>query len=291
MELVTVDLPKSHRIAFAGDTHQGSIAFHSKGWKTLLERVRKEKDLYLLLMGDLLECILIDDKRFEIEIHGLGKFFMQQLHQLKEELMPVRKKIITSHFGNHEAKLFKLGDFMRDLCHELTVPYGGYSAKTTVRDKTGTPLYKIFSTHGRLTVNSTADDPVRRRSNMQLSLKRRLQHLAGDCSIMCAGHSHKLLVVPPERELYITDDGVQLQAKYTRIVQQGDYIDPSLRYYGSSGSFLKSAVIGATTYSEAAGYAPAVLGYLELVVRDGIVQNIKEIHLGSDHYPNIEICE
>lgn len=288
MELVKAELPKSHRIAFAGDMHRGSLAFHFKGWKSLLERVRKERDLYLVLMGDLLECILIDDKRFQIEIHGLKNFFVHQLAELKAELWGVRKKIITVHFGNHEAKLFKLGDFIHDLCDEIHVPYGGFSAKTTVWSLSGEALYKIYSTHGRLTVNSTADDPVRRRSNMQLTIKRRLQDFAGDAVVMVTGHAHKLIVVPPEREMYMIDDGTEIRARYTKAVQHGDYIDPALRFYACTGSFLKSTILGATTYSEASMYRPVQLGYPELVVKDGVVTEFREVHLGSDTPP--EMC-
>lgn len=262
----------------AGDLHFGTLACHTKGWERLLERVANESGTYLLLMGDLLEAIAVDDPRWHAEVHDGKMTPLMQADALVESLRPIRRKVIALLTGNHEQKLWRFGDLTRYMCQRTDIEYGGYSCKVEVRHG-GKRTYKLYATHGRLTVNSIADDPVRRLSNFRLSIKRRLQHLAGDCAVMATGHCHKLLTLQPEAELYLTDDGEHLHASYTEGIQGGRYIDPNLRWYASTGSFLKSAVVGATTYSEQSMYAPVQMGYVELVVRDGIIQRLEETRI------------
>lgn len=281
MELISVDLPKSHRLILAGDLHLGTIACHLKGWERLLERVKSEKSTYLVLMGDMIEAITVDDKRFSSQVHDAQATPLLQMNEMLVQLKPLASKVLLCLTGNHEMKLWRYGDLTKWLCDTADIPYGGYSSKLEVHYK-GKGAYKLYVTHGRLTVNSTADDPVRRLSNQRLALKRRLQHLAGDCAVMATGHCHKLLSLAPERELYLTDDGTHLHAKYTEGQQHGAYLDPNLRWYGSTGSFLKSSVVGATTYSEAAMYSPTQMGWLELVVEDMRIRSLEETHLGAD---------
>ena len=165
------------------------------------------------------------------------------------------------------------------ICQRANLPFGDYSAKIEVRSGSK-PIYKLYATHGRISVNSSADDPVRRLSNNRLSIKRKLQHLAGDCAVMACGHSHKLLTLEPEAELYMTDNGKHVSAAYTVGVQSGKYIDPNLRWYCNTGSFMKSAVVGACTYSEASMYAPVQMGYAEIVCEGGVIKRLEETRLG-----------
>ena len=250
----------------------------------MIARLKEERNTYVILMGDLVESIACDDKRFSAEIHDARLLPFQQMEDITAAIKPIKKKVLACLTGNHELHLHRYGDMTRMLCKDADIPYGGYSSKVAVRyGKCGPPAYKIYVTHGRLSINSSADDPVRRQSNMRLSLKRRLQHLAGDCAVMATGHCHRLITVKPVPELYMTDDGHHLQAHYTESQQHGAHIDPNLRWYAATGSFLKNAVIGATSYSEQAMYAPNELGYAEIVVEDGRVVRVEEKHLGADH--------
>ena len=285
MQLLTAQLPPHHRIVLASDLHKGSLAHHRKGWSDLIKRVKDEDDLYIALGGDQQEAILVDDKRFSYHVHDARKVPLRVAEELADELSPVAKKILFVLTGNHELHLQKYGDLTETMCNRIGVPYGHYSTKLAVSSmssKNPKLHYKLLYTHGRLRVSSSADDPVRRLSNMKLSIKRKLQHLAGDCAIMATGHCHLLMHIAPEFELYLTDDGQQISARYTHGVQVGDYIDPNLRWYCSTGSFLKSFVTGAITYSEAAMYQPNQLGYIEIAVTNGKIKDIKDIHIGHD---------
>jgi len=279
LELLHRELPQTHTVILAGDLHFGTSACYVKGWEAMLARVKKEKNTYLVLMGDLLEAIAVDDFRWHSEVHDPKVTPLMQAEALIEYLYPVRKKILACLTGNHEQKLWRFGDLTKMICERAELPFGGYSCKIEITNG-GAGLYKIYATHGRLSVNSQADDPLRRLSNHRLSLKRKLQHLAGDAAVMACGHTHRLITVQPEAELYLTDDGSHIQAAYTKGVQHGSHIDVNLRWFANTGSFLKSTIVGACTYSEQAMYAPVMMGYPEIVCKGGVIQELKETRIG-----------
>ena len=137
-------------------------------------------------------------------------------------------------------------------------------------------MYKSFLTHGAKSLNSSADDPVRREANMQLSLKRQLKPLAGDCIISACGHNHKLVIKRPISELYLTDDSKNIHQKYTKANQTAEYIPPDLRWYVSAGCFYKLYEMGVSGYAERAGYPPNELGYAVVKVVDGVIKDIEK---------------
>jgi predicted phosphodiesterase len=277
MELLTSNLPSTHRVLFVGDLHYGSLAGHQKGWKKVLNRLFTEENTFVVLMGDLLESIMVDDPRFSTDVHDAREVPMMLAETLAADLDPVHKKVLAVLTGNHELKLIKFGNLTKMICRMAEVPYGGFCSKIQIT--TPSDHYKIFATHGNLSVRSRADDPLRRRVNEELMVKRRLQGLAGDCAVMATGHCHKLITVKPTHELFMTDKDGHLIAQYTKGVQNGDYIDPNLRWYMSTGSFLKTNLIGGITYSERFMLDPVQLGYAELVVEDGKIVRADEIYL------------
>lgn len=280
MHIFSRSLPVNHRLFKASDLHLGSRACHLDGWYGMIERVGTEKNTYLSLGGDLIEAITVDDKRFEPDIADLSEGIMTPMKQAKriiKDLMPIRKKILFILLGNHEAKLLRIGDLSAFICHELGVVYGTYSTKMIVNDPKGNLMYKVYSTHGRLGVNSTADDPIRRNANMRLAIKRKLQGKAGDCVLMACAHAHKLLVSEPEKELFLTDDGERVKSSYTKARAVDTYLDPSLRYYCCTGSFLKTFIEGASTYSEMAMYDPTEIGYIEAFCENKEIVNVQKV--------------
>lgn len=217
--------------------------------------------------GDDIEAICIDDPRFDADklTQDLPLAQIDRAIRLRE---PIKHLMLSKQTGNHEDRLWKFGDITAHICAKLGVDYGTFTAKISIIDLNGLPMYKIYDTHGRRGVSSSADDPIRREANMKLSLKRSLVRKAGDCAVMIKHHTHKLLVCEPHYELYLTDDGKHIYQGYTGVIQQGDYIDPDARWYGNAGSFLKLYGEGTSGYAEKAEYDPAELGFLILRVRE-----------------------
>lgn len=283
MQLISKKLPKTHKIFFASDFHEGTIMKHKHGVQRFIKHVLADKNNYVIIGGDLAEAILIDDKRYSADtVDKQTSVPLLQYQAVVKELYPIKDRILTILEGNHDAKLAHYGNFVRDyVCKELNAPYGTYSSKITIKDLKGNNQYKIFVTHGSKNISSSADDPIRQESNMKLSLKRVLQNKAADVAIMCMGHCHKLLVAEPVSKLYLTDDESEIQSKYTKSTHNGEqYIHPDHRYYISSGSFLKLyGELGVSGYAEIFGYDPVELGYAVANIENGIVKSVDKVVL------------
>ena len=267
-----------------GDLHVGSLLHSSHSFKEAIHMVLSEKNNYVCLMGDLIEAIAVDDKRFYPET--ADETMLTPITQAKEvvrQLMPIRDRILLVLEGNHEVKLQRIGNITRDfICSELFNSdelYGTYSSKLIVKDKKGNLMYKLYLTHGFGTLNSTADDPIRRESNMRLSLKRRLQYKAADCLLMACAHTHQLVTVDPIKELYLVDDGEELKQKYTHAGSEDLCIPESLRYYCNTGSFLKTFHLGASSYSERFGYNPTEIGFIKIEIQDKKIIGVTKVCL------------
>ena len=230
-------------------------------------------------MGDMIEAITIDDRRYDMATTS-EPLPLQQVKDAIETLRPISGRLLTILKGNHEHNLWKFGDLAAEIASTLGVDYGTYSAKLTISNKEGEYLYKIFVTHGRKGITSTADDPKRRFVTMELILKRHLKFMHGDCVINAKGHSHKLLVCEPEQELYLTDDGTKIKQKYISTSQNAPYIHPDHRYYISTGSFYKLyGPDGVSGYAEMSEYPPLELGYVIAVIRDNKLLGVDKVVL------------
>lgn len=278
MQLFNRALPADCNIYLASDTHIGSLNTHYHGIEQLIDAVASDKKGYLILLGDLCESICVDDKRFDPETNDPSLTVpVRQYEKIVEVLRPVAKKVLYINDGNHDYKLARVINFVRDVvCKQLEIPYGTYSSKLTISDSKGNAKCKIYTTHGFGSIGSTADDPIRRESNMMLSLKRKLQNKAADVSLMAMGHSHKLLITPPTHALYLYDDGSRVKQSYLEPVHESEaYIHPDHRWFVNTGSFLKNFCLGASSYSERFGYDPVELGYAVAEIRDYKIQDVR----------------
>ena len=295
MEIVTKKLPPNHNIAMGSDLHEGTIFQHEDGIDEFVDYVLSTPNTWALIGGDLAECMAIDDKRYDLKVMSKNQIPLNQYFSITKRLAPIKDRIIVCLFGNHDWELIRrIGNGVRDIfCRELKVRYGSYTSKVIIKDRKDQLMYKIYYTHGRKMVGSTADDPIRRDANMKLQLKRHLQNKAGDCLIMAKGHTHKLIVAKPAKELYLVDDGERVLQKYTYDVQHESYIDPDLRWYMNTGSFLKLyhepieqedehgniEMIPVSGYAEQGEYDPVELGFAVIEVRDRQVTDVKKIVL------------
>jgi hypothetical protein len=283
MKLITTHLPDDHNIFLFGDAHHDSPVSSDSGWETLCDMMHSEydgcKNNYGAEGGDDIEAISPDDKRYRAELMNTKLPLLQMRHAI-EVRQSIKSMMLYKLQGNHEEARWAFGDIMADMCKSLDVPYGTSTTKLSVTDKRGNLMYKIFDTHGHKPITSTADDPKRRKVNMQLILKRHLKFKAGDCAVMIKHHTHKLLVCKPESELYLTDDGKNIKQGYTSWGQSESYIHPDARWYGNAGSFMKLYGDGMSGYAERAEYDPVELGFLVLKVREKKIVGLEPVYLG-----------
>lgn len=218
-----------------GDVHYGNPACDFNSFISMLKWAANEKDLYLLGMGDMFDSILADDKRFDAS-HPAPPF-LQCYEQMKKAIEPVKHKMIGMHTGNHEMTLSKkgYGDPVEQICSELGIKFLGYSAftKLVIHKKflTGTVGNQIiiYSHHGWFSGRKMGG-----KANNLTDLS-----ACWDADVYCVAHSHDLFGV---RKVKI------------------DYNGARKLIFCQTGTFLKTAEWGTTTYSERAGYPPTKTG-------------------------------
>ena len=286
MQLITKQTPIDFNLFLFGDTHLGTAAFHERGFNEFIDTFRSPyADLdasrnFGVHQGDAIEAIIVDDKRYDPRLVSDPKATpLMQAESFVELLRPISKQLVCLMRGNHERTLQKYGNLSEMMAKELGVPYGTMSCKVTYTDHKGELIFKHFATHGRKGITSTADDPKRRKTNMELTLKRQLKFKAGDALLMSKAHTHKLLVCEPNTELYLTDDGENIQQNYTHSRRNAGYIHPDHRWYVNTGSFFSLYVLGEETYAEAAEYDPLEIGYAVVIVRNRVIQEVRRVVL------------
>jgi hypothetical protein len=284
MKLLTQYVPKNWRLYVLGDLHAGTVMFHESAFVKAIGSIKRDPNARVILQGDMVEAIAVDDKRFQYDSHDPEKATprMQEEYLIKV-LAPIKDKIVAILMGNHEYKLKNYTDITHNICNGIGIPErnGTYTCKVNfVNEDTQASQFKGFFTHGSRNISTSADDPVRQESNLKLSLKRLLKDKAGDCLVMARGHSHKLILSEPEKRLYLTDDGKDIEQHYTksRDISGGGYIHPDHRYYICSGSFLKLyGPSGVSGYAERAEYDPVELGYVKLSVRNNEIVKAEKV--------------
>lgn len=278
MEIIAKRLPSNHRIVLAGDFHIGNIMSFQEGIRDMIEEIRQSEDMYFCGVGDYMESFTIDDPHYDPRVLGEEYDPLLQAGAVVAFLKPIKNKILALGIGNHEWRVIKTGNFVKNyICQQLGVPYGTFSYKVHIEDYDGNLMYKIFVSHGFRSISSVADSRRRKASNEELMLERRLREKASDCVVMAMGHTHKLIVSEPIHILYMTDDGNKVQANYTDVHTHDAYIHPEHRWYVNTGSFCKLyPKLGESGYAEMFGYDPVDLGYPIIHCENGRITKIEK---------------
>lgn len=280
MKLLKANIPQTCEIVLHGDSHEGNVACHQHGLNELIAWIKAKRNRYFVHVGDEIEAITTNDKRFQHDTND-QPIPIQQMLAVQERYRPIANRCLVWLWGNHSAALKAFGNLTEMLCANLGVPYGTWSCKLDLWAGERR-VCKMFLTHGgRGQITSNAKDFEQQQANMKASLKRRLIHKAADCLIMACGHYHRLIVVDPAKRLILRDDGEKLTQSY---LEQGDgssdYIEPDSRFYACTGSFLRTFAMDVSTYSEQAGYDPVELGYVVVSIRKGAVVDVRPIVIG-----------
>jgi predicted phosphodiesterase len=282
MELIIKKLPSTHNHFIISDFHLGTICSSEDGINKTIKHILSEPNNYVSILGDLCECIMLDDPRFSLGTRDKKNSLpLKQYKAATELLKPIKNRIITILLGNHDWNLARTGgDPIRILCDELGVPYGGYTTKLIIKDTKGNIQHKMFFTHGRKVFRSNSPDPIRKEANMLHQLRESLRYKAGDCILMACGHAHRLLTCFPSQELWLSDDGENIKQKYTESEESGTgFIHPDHRYYVCAGSYLRGQIKGVTSYSELFNYDPLEVGYCVAHVENKKIQFVEKVVL------------
>jgi len=284
MQLISRRMPVDFNLFLFGDTHFGTRARSEEGEDALLDAFESSYEglpasrNFGVHHGDAIEAIMVDDFRFDPGLSDIAPP-MQQADAVVKKWKPYGKKIVCWLHGNHEWKLIRFGNLGERMARGVGCPYGTFSAKIRYLDHAGELMFKHYATHGRKSITSTADDPIRRETNKHLALKRHLKEKFGDCLLMSKGHTHQLHVVRPKSKPYLVDDGEKIRQRHTYNHRADEHIHADHRWYVNTGGFLLLYVLGHTGYAEAAEYDPTEIGYAVAMVRDREIVDIRPVEL------------
>lgn len=139
------------------DVHVGHVD-HDK--KLFLDTVKwiKDNDAYTILLGDMIDAISQQDKRYENDsIAPEFKDHLDNLHYRQTEvflegIMPIKDRVIGVMGGNHEQKVKKMFsyDATSVIAQKLEVPILTDPGYVIIRFKNGgsSRFYKILCSHG-----------------------------------------------------------------------------------------------------------------------------------------------
>ena len=103
MQLVSKQLPPNHKVYLISDLHEGATHKHKSGVAKTVEKIAKEKNSYVIIGGDIIEGICIDDFRYQSEaVDPSSPVPLLQYKNATKELMPIKGKIISILDGNHD---------------------------------------------------------------------------------------------------------------------------------------------------------------------------------------------
>lgn len=118
-----------------GDIHIGDKGFNAESKRKLKEYinwVKKHKNAYVFLMGDILNCATITSKSsvFQQDL-GLDK----QIDYAVKIFEPIKDRILGAITGNHESRMERHSDYnpLITVCSRLGIRYCGYSAVVKFR--------------------------------------------------------------------------------------------------------------------------------------------------------------
>ena len=91
------------------------------------------------------------------------------------------------------------------------------------------------------------------------------------------GHTHKIIICEPTRDLFITDEDNEHKQFYTGPpTEPHGYIHSDFRWYVNTGAFLKLYGDGFSGYAERAGYDPIELGFCVAKIRKGQLVGVEK---------------
>lgn len=140
---------KRIKLYFLGDNHEGHEQSNSYALRRTCDKIGKERNSYVILMGDLFEMAVKTKMTREQRIQT-----KHQLTMFLNHIQPVKKKIIAVIEGNHEQRIETI-DYLKDalMPHLPYAYYLGYEGFINVRVNGFNTL--IYLHHG----NGTSQNP------------------------------------------------------------------------------------------------------------------------------------
>ena len=229
------------------DVHLGSPSCDLHAFKAYLAQ-HDDEATYLIGGGDLMDAVIVSDsKRYRksADASGGDAILDEQVDIAHSLLWPYRERILGLGAGNHEDSILQhcSTDLVQRLCKRLEVPFLGYSGlyRLQFRRSDGGGRTVVIRYHHGWASGRTPGGQLT--SNVK-------DVLNWDADVYLYGHGHALhtYTIP-------------------RLGLQGKNLVSRDLVICLCGTFLKTYILGSTSYSEKKGYPPIKVGSPWLSIR------------------------
>jgi predicted phosphodiesterase len=244
-------------IYFLGDIHEGNVNHAEADLRKAVKIIKNDPDGLWIGMGDYIEAITIDDKRFDplsvapyYRVKDLKDFPNAQLEYLFKKLKPIDSKCIALLIGNHEESYVKHNHsdvynrfFEMFDSKPKKIGYVGFVRLLLHRNgfTKSDHQIKIALNHG--------DGGTGFREGYALNKVHDIFR-GTDADVCVMGHIHQL---------------AKDRRKIVSVSTQGK-LDRRVKYWGVSGCFLYTYVEGNKNYFEHKGRYEGTIGMLKLEI-------------------------
>lgn len=198
---ISYNRPDTFHIYPIGDIHGGSWGCAEDKIKNKIMEIKNMENSYVIGMGDYLDCVVKDDKRFSSG--GLAEWMKDKQDDIIETqrkwavnlFEPVKDKIICMLCGNHEETIHDKhqDDIAKHLCDDLGVHYGGYQTFISLtfdrENSNESHRYIIHAWHG--------DGAAQTEGARLMRLMRLVNDIEAHVYLM--GHLHAMTSHTPDR--------------------------------------------------------------------------------------------
>lgn len=257
------DVSRKHAFTIIpiGDIHLGNVHCDEELLAALIKRIAREPRTYWIGMGDYLDAINRQDKRFDSRevadwAVGAGDLVGKQIERFMDYFAPISNKCLGLVSGNHEEAilLHNERDIMSDIGyrfkqeagwdaeHKLRLDYYGWMRLVFYRaedgDRTHATLFTFNLHHGH--------GGGKLAGGKALNIQRHVW--THDADVVVFGHSHN----------------IEAQVEAVERLDANDNIITDNRRGVYGGTFLRNA-----GYAIRKGYLPIPLGGCEILMKPG----------------------
>jgi predicted phosphodiesterase len=221
-EPIVVDLPHGDaKIYPVFDLHVGSQQFNEKRWKAFKDKLKGEKNSYIIVGGDLMDNGL---KNSVTNVYEQTMRPSEQKKYVAEELSDIRDKILCGVSGNHENRSVKESDDSpvydifckldienkyRDNAAVLIIRTGNTNMRIARLSSKVRPSYTMLVTHGAgggMYIGSGANR------------LERFGAIIDGLDIIVTGHTHKPMTFPVSKLCIDSQNKKVTQKQFTCVV-------------------------------------------------------------------------
>lgn len=256
---ISYDAGQTFTLYPIGDVHFGSANCDKGLLDETIRAVRNNPDARWIGMGDMVESIAPNDKRWHaggvdeavVNLASQDRIGDVYVEKLADRLAPIADKCIAYGDGNHEASFNAhyytnlsvrvLDAIGRSDCYTEWACLTRIAFEDDNNHRTAIPIFHQHGWQGG------------RMDGAKVNESRRLMAYV-DADLYLTGHSHSKFIVPNTR--------LTVNPSWTKLVAKTVYVC-------HTGSYLRTLQQNKVGYAEKAGYPPTTLGSLRFMLTPG----------------------